>query len=136
MGTRKKRKPKEKILKCKKCGFQFKPTELKPNKTWTNVSPMPDKDGNVTITQMAVWSCPECGATIRGAMGKTKGEFSGKSKKEILIDRLNSGENVSIADVSKELGFDPRNVEKIISVMIKKGQISGEIKDGIFNPSA
>lgn len=125
---------KEKLITCKKCGFSFKPTEVEPTKTWVNVSPMPDKDGRVTITTMAVWKCPQCGNTIRGAMGKTKGEFEGKSKKEQLLEFLQSGEKVSIEEIAKKFGYDAKNVEKIITLMIKKGQVKGKIENGFYVP--
>ncbi len=133
-GSKKGSKGKVKMITCKKCGFSFKPTDVTPTKTWVNVSPMPDKDGRVTITTMAVWKCPKCGSTVRGAMGKTKGEFEGKSKKEQLLDFLQSGQKISVEEIAIKFGYDAKNVEKIIEIMIKKGQVKGKIDKGIFVP--
>jgi len=57
--TKKARKTRVKVIKCKKCSSTFKigSEHDKRKKEWTMVAPMPDKDGNVTITFMATWAC-------------------------------------------------------------------------------
>ncbi|MHA1168391.1 MAG: hypothetical protein ACTSRU_11255, partial [Candidatus Hodarchaeales archaeon] len=53
-----KRKVKEKKIICKKCSTVIDPVKTPPKKTWQLVSPMPDKDGNVTLTVMGSFTCP------------------------------------------------------------------------------
>ena len=51
---------KQKPIKCKKCDNTFEiGSEEDKNirgKEWTMVAPMPDKNGDVTITLMTTWS--------------------------------------------------------------------------------
>ena len=84
---------KMKPIKCK-CGNTWQPHEVPTNKEWNMISPMPDKDGNVTITIMATWTCPQCGKSKTGAKGKTKGEFKEEDTPKYKIEHaLRSGEN-------------------------------------------
>lgn len=99
------------------------------------VAPMPDKDGNVTITLMATWTCSQCHKTIRGSAGKTKGDFGGKSKKEQINDLIATGAEFRLADFSGTLKVDPDNLEKILNMMIKKGTAKGKIENGVFIPA-
>ncbi len=136
--AKKARKPKVKPIVCKGkkgCGHTFMPTEVPTNKQWNMVSPMPDKDGNVTITIMATWTCPKCGKSITGAFAKTKGEMDGESKKDKLLKVLTSGEDVVIADFAKTIGYKSENVEKMIGLFVKRGMVSGSIENGVFKPS-
>ena len=127
----KKRKVKHVVCKSKNgCGYSFDPTTVKPNKTWNMVAPMPDKDGNVTISIMATWKCPRCTKTIRGTAGKTKGEIPAKSKKQILIEKLEGNEKIHLADIAKELGYKVENVMKMINLYIKTGKYNVKIVDG------
>ncbi|MHA2502954.1 MAG: hypothetical protein ACXAE3_08795 [Candidatus Kariarchaeaceae archaeon] len=130
---------KQKPIKCKKCSntFEVGSDEDKKtrNKEWTMVAPMPDKDGNVTITLMATWSCSNCGKTIRGSAGKTKGDFGGKSRSEQIADLLNSGAEFKLSDFATTLKVNEENLEKILSVMIKKGQADGKIAKGKYIPN-
>ena len=127
----KKRKGKIKVLKCKKCEFSFEVGSQDDldnrGKTWPFVAPMPDKDGNVTITQMAVWKCPKCGYTIRGSIGKTKGQFEGKSKKLQIEEKLAENIEFDIEVFANSMGAQVENLEKILVKMIEKGMISGKI---------
>ncbi|MHA2278145.1 MAG: hypothetical protein ACXAC2_20385 [Candidatus Kariarchaeaceae archaeon] len=136
--TKKKRKPKVKDLKCKKCGYTFTPLSdddlNNRKKEWTMVAPMPDKNGDVTITAMASWNCPSCGKNITGSYGKTKGDFGGKSKTEKIKDKLAENTSFTIADFAKEIGVDDVNLTKILNMMIKKGTANGNIDSGNFNP--
>lgn len=129
---------KKKGITCKKCKtvFQVGSKEDLENrkKEWTMVAPMPDKDGNVTITMMATWNCPNCGKNITGSYGKTKGDFAGKSRKERIDEKLNSREQFKISDFSNEIGVDEENLGKILAIMIKKGQAKGKITGGSFIP--
>ena len=96
---------------------------------------MPDSEGRVTITTMATWKCPECGNTIRGAMGKTKGEFSGKSKRTIIEQALSSGEKIDLESLAKELKVKVNNLIKIVNMMVKEGQAKGKVEGTYFIPA-
>ncbi len=137
--AKKAKKPKIKDLKCKKCGHTFPPNSeegLKHRKKeWTFVSPMPDKNGDVTITAMASFNCPSCGKNITGAYGKTKGDFGGKSKTERIKDKLDEKVTFPIDAFATEIGVEGENLTKILNMMIKKGSAKGEIKSGDFVPS-
>lgn len=137
--VKKEKKPKVKDLKCKKCGYSFPPNSEEGvqhrKKTWTFVSPMPDKNGDVTITAMASFNCPSCGKNITGAYGKTKGDFGGKSKTERIKDILEAKTTFQLADFAKDIGVEEANLEKILNMMVKKGSASGKISGGKFVPS-
>jgi len=130
---------KAKVIKCKKCGNSFeigsKEDKETRNKEWPMTAPMPDKEGNITITLMATWKCGNCGKTIRGSAGKTKGEFKGKSKKEKIDDIIESREEFSLPEFAEELGVKQDNLEQILNVMMKKGLAKGKIEDDKFIPS-
>lgn len=129
---------KAKVIKCKKCSNSFEigsdEDKATRGKEWPFVAPMPDKDGNVTITQMAVWKCSKCGKTIRGSAGKTKGELGGKSRTEQIKELVASGAQFTLTDFATTLNVDAANLEKILKMMIKKGQANGEIVEGVFIP--
>ena len=129
---------KAKVIKCKKCGnsFEIGSDEDKETrgKEWTMVAPMPDKDGNVTITLMAVWKCSKCTKTIRGSAGKTKGDLGGKSRTEQIKELVGSGAEFKLSDFAATLKVDEANLEKILNIMIKKGQAEGKISKGKFIP--
>lgn len=130
---------KAKVIKCKKCGnsFEIGSEEDKEtrNKEWPMTAPMPDKEGNITITLMATWKCGECGKTIRGSAGKTKGEFKGKSKKEKIDDKIAEHVEFSTQEFADEMGVEKDNLEQILSVMIKKGMADGKLEDGNYIPN-
>ncbi len=66
---------------CPKCGTRVQ----EPVKTWTIVSPLPDKYGRITITIMASFVCPNCGYKWRAPIKKIKTggeEGEGRGKKE------------------------------------------------------
>ena len=128
-------KGKLKPIKCKKCGATWMPNEVPTNKEWTKVAPMPDKDGNVTITVMATWTCPQCGASVMGAKGKTKGEFKEEeTKKYKLEEALMSGEVIDLEKLAKDTGVKIENLLKIIPMYQKKKNIKGTIKGHFFYP--
>ena len=125
---------KTKPIKCK-CGNTWQPLEVPTNKEWNFVSPMPDKDGNVTITRMASWTCPSCGKSKTGAKGKTKGEFKEEDTPKYKIEHaISAGEKFSISGLAEETGFDIDNIRKIIPMYQKKKNIKGKIKDDYFIP--
>ena len=64
MARRRKRDP----YVCPKCGTRAP----EPIKTWTLVSPMPDKHGRITITIMGSFQCPNCGYKWRAVIKKIK----------------------------------------------------------------
>ena len=53
---------------CPRCGTRVQ----EPAKTWTIVSPLPDKYGRITITIMASFVCPNCGYKWRAPIQKIK----------------------------------------------------------------
>ena len=53
---------------CPKCGTRV----TEPDKTWTLVSPLPDKYGRITITIMGSFTCPNCGYKWRAVLKKLK----------------------------------------------------------------
>ncbi len=53
---------------CPKCGTRVED----PVKTWTLVSPFPDKYGRITVTVMGSFVCPNCGYRWRAVIKKLK----------------------------------------------------------------
>ncbi len=126
---------KQKKIKCKKCGTEWLPTEVPTNKQWNIVSPMPDKNGNVTITIMATWTCPNCGKSVTGALGKTKGEFKEEETPKYKIEHaLLSGEIVDLQQLAEEIGYKVENLLKIVPAYQKKEGIKGKIEGTKFIP--
>lgn len=130
--TKAEKKPKVKPVKCKKCGHTFMPADVPTKKQWTLVSPMPDKDGNVTITIMATWDCPNCGKNITGSMGKTKGDFQGKSKKEQVEELISTGENFNVSEAAAKIGVAEGNLTKILKKFIDDGKVKAKIENDQF----
>ncbi len=64
-----KRKAKDPFV-CPRCGTRVS----EPIKTWTLVSPIPDKKGRITITVMGLFKCPSCGYTWRAVLKKIKSD--------------------------------------------------------------
>ncbi len=125
---------KKKPIKCK-CGNTWLPLEVPTNKEWNFVSPMPDKDGNVTITRMASWTCPKCGKSKTGAKGKTKGEFKEEDTPKYKIEfAISSGKEFSISELAEGTGFDIDNIKKIIPMYLKKKNLKGKIDGDQFIP--
>ena len=126
---------KQKLIKCKACGEEWIPTDVPTKKEWNIVSPMPDKQGNVTITRMATWDCPSCGKNRTGAKGKTKGEFKKEDTPKYKIEHaLDSGEKINLEELAEEIGFDINSIKKIIPMYQKKKNLKGEIRDNFFIP--
>ncbi len=59
-------------LVCPKCGTRAS----EPVKTWTLVSPIPDRKGRITVTVMGSFVCPNCGYSWRAVVQKIKTEAS------------------------------------------------------------
>ncbi len=53
---------------CPQCGTRVE----EPTKTWTLVSPLPDKYGRITVTVMGSFECPNCGYKWRAVVKKLK----------------------------------------------------------------
>lgn len=129
-GKRKKR------ISCKKCGTEIDPVKTPPLKTWQLVSPMPDKEGRVTLTIMGSFRCPECNASVRAALKKVKGDEmgSGTSKKESLIQVVKLIEKPTPIDEIEIQGISSQAVGKAIETLIAQKSLNGEVKDGKFYP--
>ncbi len=129
------KKRKKKIL-CKKCGYVLNPIETPPEKTWQLISPMPDKDGRVTLTIMGSFHCPTCNASVRASLKKIRGDEigSGKSKKELLIQAVNLVEEATNIDQIEIAGISAAAVGKAIQTLINQGELKGRVESGIFYP--
>jgi len=126
----------KKQISCKKCGYIINPIQNPPDKTWQLISPMPDKEGRVTLTIMGAFRCPECGASVRAAMKKIRGDEigSGHSKKELLIQAVNLiKEPTNIENIEIE-GISTASVEKAIGLLIEQGQLKGKIQNSKYYP--
>lgn len=129
------RKRKKKQISCKKCGCIINPVETPPNKTWQLISPMPDKEGRVTLTIMGSFNCPECGASVRASLKKVKGdEEFGKSKKELLIEAIKLIQEPTPIEQIEIAGISSAAVGKAIETLIKQGNLNGRIENGTFYP--
>ena len=130
------RKKRKKAIVCKKCGTTLDPVATPPNKTWQLVSPMPDKQGRVTLTIMGSFRCPSCGASIKAAIKKVKGDEigSGMSKKETLLQAVSLIQVPTSIDQIEITGISSASVGKAIQTLIKTGSLTGKIKDNIFYP--
>ncbi|TFG10268.1 hypothetical protein EU534_01215 [Candidatus Heimdallarchaeota archaeon] len=125
---------KVKPIKCK-CGKTWGPLDVPTNKEWNMISPMPCKDGNVTITRMATWTCPACGKTKTGAKGKTKGEFKEEDTSKYKMEQaIKSREKFCISELAEEIGYSVESILKIIPLYQKKFNIKGKIDGDYFVP--
>lgn len=132
----KKTKSKSKI-RCKKCNTVINPAEVPPNKTWTMTSPMPSKDGSITITIMATFTCPQCHSTVRATLKKIKGSDIdiGKPKKATLLEIVSSvKEKTPLTEIAQQLSMSPQSVQKAIEILIKRGELQGKIENGEYIP--
>ncbi len=126
----------KKKISCKKCGHIINPVETPPEKTWQLISPMPDKEGRVTLTIMGSFHCPMCNASVRASLKKIRGDEigSGKSKKELLIQAVNLVQEPTPIDQIEIMGISAAAVGKAISTLIHQGKLKGKVEDGIFYP--
>ncbi len=136
--TRKKRtktKEKDVAISCKSCGQVVNPKEHPPSSTWTLTSPLPDKEGRITLTVMGSFDCPRCGKNIKAAMKKIKSddEVSGKSKKELLLEMLQSQKSdIAIEDIARHIGLTVVAVQKATELLIKRKEVEGKLENGIY----
>ena len=93
---------------------------------------MPDKEGRVTIVMMATYNCPSCGKNIMASYGKTKGDFEGKSRKVLIEDKIAEKVSFDIAEFAAEINSDVVNLEKMLSIMIKKKMAPGKLSKGKY----
>ena len=123
-----------KKVRCKKCNYEFLPSDVKPDSTWEMIAPMPDKDGNITVTVMAVWTCPQCGSKIKGALSKIKvgQDVKGMNRTQILIETLTKVESISIAEVAEKIRVSEETARKAIEYLLRKGSVKGEIRGNFF----
>ena len=119
-----KSKKKTKQIKCKNCGTIIDPKETTPTKQWTLASPMPDKDGNITVTAMATWRCPSCGYTVRGTLGKFKETGKTKSKQIKLIELIQENPQIKASEIAAQLKMKEEVVEKAIKMLKKQGKLN------------
>ncbi|MHA1977261.1 MAG: hypothetical protein ACW98F_09180 [Candidatus Hodarchaeales archaeon] len=126
----------KKKISCKKCGTEIDPVETPPLKTWQLVSPMPDKEGRVTLTIMGSFRCPECNASVRAALKKIRGDEmgSGMSKKELLIQAVKLIEKPTPIDEIEIQGISSQAVGKAIETLITQKSLNGKVKEGKFYP--
>ncbi|MHA2243726.1 MAG: chromatin protein Cren7 [Candidatus Hodarchaeales archaeon] len=130
------RKKRKKEISCKKCGHVIDPVETPPEKTWQLVSPMPDKEGRVTLTVMGSFHCPMCNASVRASLKKIRGDEigSGKSKKELLIQAVNLVQEATPIAQIEIAGISAAAVNKAIKTLINQGKLNGRVEDEIFYP--
>ena len=126
----------KKKITCKKCGTDINPIETPPLKTWQLVSPMPDKEGRVTLTIMGSFRCPECNASVRTSIKKIKGDEmgAGTSKKELLIQAVKLIKEPTPIEKIEIAGISSKAVGRAIEMLITQKNIKGKVIDGIFHP--
>ncbi|MFW9991704.1 MAG: hypothetical protein ACFFD4_06565 [Candidatus Odinarchaeota archaeon] len=133
------RKVKEQKITCKKCSTVINPKDHPPGKTWEMISPMPDKEGNVTLTIMGSFRCPNpnCGKSVIAALRKIKGADigSGKSKHELLMEYIEGlKEKEPVSQVAEVVGINVDKIEKALSALIKRGKIKGRLEGNYYVP--
>ena len=126
-----------KKLKCKKCGnTSFE--GVKPNKTWQMYSPMPDRDGNITITVMGSLTCPNCGKNVRGALKTIKTDQTEggtyKKREKLLETLVSANDEIDLTKLSSELDIELNTLKKVVEAYIKKGKVKGQVTDNSFVP--
>ncbi|MHA1910715.1 MAG: hypothetical protein ACTSYA_03375 [Candidatus Kariarchaeaceae archaeon] len=126
------------MVKCKNCEKEYNPhTELKAEKTWNVFSPMPDKQGRITITQMATFRCPDCGKVLRGSLGSQKADVPEgyRTHKQMVSDAVDAKEKFNLVELADEMGVKLENLTKVILALIKKGEAKGQLKGNDFIPN-
>jgi hypothetical protein len=126
----------KKKIACKKCGREINPTETPPLKTWQLISPMPDKEGRVTLTIMGSFRCPDCNASVRASLKKIKGDemAAGTSKKELLIQAVKLITEPTPIEEIEIAGISSKAVEKAIETLINQKSLTGKVEEGYFYP--
>lgn len=78
---------------CPSCGARVS----EPAKTWTLVSPLPDKYGRVTVTVMGSFECPNCGYKWRAVVKKLKvGGEESQARETRVKEEKRQGEIIEI----------------------------------------
>lgn len=129
-----KRKSAELII-CKKCGYSWNPKKIKPEKTWHMVSPIPDKEGRITVTVLGIWICPNCKNKVRGVVSKMKiGSNLGKSvnRTALLLEELGKSDKISLKELAEKFNFSIETIKRAIDYLVRKGEIQGMIKGDYF----
>lgn len=136
--TKRKGKGRKKKVSCKKCGFGETVSDFgDPGKTWNLVSPMPDKNGNVTLTVMGSFRCPKCDKSLITSIKKIKGDQfgGGKSKKELLIELASTQtETIALENLAGSIGLSAAAIEKALMALIKKGDLKGKVENAAYTP--
>lgn len=73
------------VRKCPKCGS----TKIDVVKTWNLISPLPDREGRITLTVMGVFKCSNCGYSWKGTVSKLKigrGVEAGVEGKQVIVE--------------------------------------------------
>ncbi|MFX1535935.1 MAG: hypothetical protein ACFFDI_17100 [Promethearchaeota archaeon] len=133
-------KKKELKITCKACGNPINPKENPPIKTWQLYSPLPDKQGRITITIMGSFRCPNssCRKSVRAAVYKLKGDPEAQGptvfqKFKELISSLEPGHQYSISELAEEFGMRPSSIQKALEKYMEKGEVTGQIEDGYLH---
>lgn len=84
---------------CPRCGTRVS----EPEKTWTLVSPIPDKKGRITVTIMGAFVCPNCGYRWRAVINKIK---TGGGAEEPEEPEARQGEviEIDLDEIYREVG--------------------------------
>ncbi|MCE4603980.1 MAG: chromatin protein Cren7 [Aeropyrum sp.] len=83
---------------CPSCGARAGVVE----KTWSLVSPLPDKYGRITVTIMAVLNCSECGYSWKAPIQKMKTGGEEPSKSEEPAKRQGQVIELDLDDILSE----------------------------------
>lgn len=79
---------------CPSCGTRAS----SPIRTWTLVSPIPDRYGRVTVTVMGAFVCENCGKTWSGPIQKFK---SGGEGREATVESEASEPETIVIDLEE-----------------------------------
>lgn len=91
--------------RCPSCGA----TDIKPERTWQLISPLPDARGRVTITIMGSYTCPSCGYKWRGVVSKIKAGGS-----DVEIESGGKGKRLDVGEENRGIviEIDPEELER------------------------
>lgn len=84
--------------KCPKCGS----TQIDVVKTWNLISPLPDKEGRITLTVMGVFKCSSCGYSWKGTVSKLKigkGVEAGIEGKQVIVEEERAPPKEIVLDI-------------------------------------
>lgn len=126
--------PRKTKIKCKKCGSIFNSSnKINIIRTWHMISPIPDKNGNLTITIMASWTCPNCGSKNTGKISTIKSNLDahGETPSQKLINIIKQRKIISISELADIIKTKEDNIKKALEHMIKKKIINAVIKKDV-----